>query len=84
MYLRKIERHYKDRVYVHYLLVKSVHTSKGPRQRTVCSLGDLKPKPSSQWLDLFQNAVAALKKVSNGAAAQNHQGLPLGASADRR
>jgi len=63
MYLRKIERHYKDSVYVHYLLVESVHTRKGPRQKTVCSLGDLKPKPAREWLKLFQHAVDALSKL---------------------
>jgi hypothetical protein len=62
MYLRKVDRHYKDVVYTHYLLVESVHTPKGPRQRTVCSLGDLKPKPAPEWLSLFQNAVEALKQ----------------------
>ena len=79
MYLRKIERHYKDTVYVHYLLVESVHTPKGPRQRTVCSLGDLKPKPASEWLALFQNAAAALKKLTNGVSAAGHRDLLRGA-----
>jgi len=67
MYLRKIERFYKDTVYTHYLLVESIHTAKGPRQRTVCSLGDLKPKPAAEWLALFQNAVEALKQTSEAA-----------------
>ena len=65
MYLRKIERHYKDTVYTHYLLVESVHTAKGPRQRTICSLGDLKPKPAREWLKLFQDAVDALKATTD-------------------
>jgi hypothetical protein len=63
MYLRKVERHYKEKVYVHYLLVQSVHTPKGPRQRIICSLGDLKPKPITAWLALLQHAVAALEEV---------------------
>jgi len=62
MYLRKVERSYKESTYVHYLLVESIHTSRGPRQRVVCSLGDLKPKPAAEWLDLFERAVDALRK----------------------
>lgn len=65
MYLRKIERHYKDTVYTHYLLVESIHTAKGPRQRTICSLGDLKPKPGREWLKVFQDAVDALKSSTS-------------------
>lgn len=63
MYLRKVQRHYKDKVYVHYLLVESIYTPKGPRQKIMCSLGDLKPKPIAGWLALLQDAVAALEKV---------------------
>lgn len=62
MYLRKVERRYKGRLYVHYYLVESVHTSRGPRQRTVYSLGDLKPKSASEWLALFKGAVDALSE----------------------
>lgn len=68
MYLRKIERHYKDRLYTHYLLVESIHTAKGPRQKTICSLGDLKPKPAQEWLGLFQDAVEALTRATKSVA----------------
>jgi hypothetical protein len=50
MYIRKSTRSYKSRTYTNYLLVESVHTPKGPRQRTVCSLGDLSPRPREEWL----------------------------------
>src|SRR5277367_1618968 len=50
MYIRKNVRRYKDKTYVNYLLVESVLTDKGPRQKTICSLGDLSPKPPEQWL----------------------------------
>ena len=66
MYLRKVERHYKDKKYVHYLLVQSVYTPKGPRQKIICSLGDLKPKPIAAWLALLRHAVAALETVDIG------------------
>src|SRR5580704_14728622 len=41
MYIRKSIRSYNGRSYVNYVLVESVHTAKGPRQKTICSLGDL-------------------------------------------
>jgi hypothetical protein len=33
------------------VLVESVHTAKGPRQRSICSLGDLGPR-AADWLKL--------------------------------
>jgi hypothetical protein len=60
MYIRKTTRRYKDRIYVNYLLVESVLTDKGPRQRTICSLGDLSPKPPEQWLALAHKLQDAL------------------------
>ena len=60
MYIRKTVRRYKDRTYVNYLLVESVLTDKGPRQRVVCSLGDLSPKPPEQWLTLARRLQDAL------------------------
>ena len=53
MYIRKTVRKARNgREYVNYLLVESFMTDKGPRQRTVCSLGDLKPRPLKEWLAL--------------------------------
>jgi transposase len=52
MYIRKSTRSYKGRTYTNYLLVESVHTPKGPRQNTICSLGDLSPRPRREWLKL--------------------------------
>src|SRR5271165_2020883 len=60
MYIRKSSRSYKDRTYINYLLVESVHTPKGPRQRTVCSLGDLSPRPREGWLKLARRIEDAL------------------------
>jgi len=37
-----------------------VYTPKGPRQRTVCSLGDLKPRSRAQWLKLAHKVEVAL------------------------
>ncbi|MGE5572738.1 MAG: IS1634 family transposase [Bacteroidota bacterium] len=53
MYIRKTVRKARNgKEYVNYLLVESFMTDKGPRQRTVCSLGDLKPRPLKEWLAL--------------------------------
>lgn len=60
MYIRKSTRKYKDKTYTNYLLVKSVHTPKGPRQRIVCSLGDLRPRPRAEWLKLAHKVEDAL------------------------
>src|SRR5271167_719067 len=52
MYIRKSTRSYRGKTYTSHLLVESVQTPKGPRQRTVCSLGDLSPRPRKEWLKL--------------------------------
>jgi transposase len=60
MFIRKVTRKYKDRVYTNYLLVQSVHTPKGPRQKVICSLGDLSPRPAEEWLRLAHKVEDAL------------------------
>jgi transposase len=60
MYIRKTVRRYKDKTYVNYLLVESVLTEKGPRQKVICSLGDLSPRPPEQWLALARKLQDAL------------------------
>ena len=61
MYLRKTTRSYKDTTYTNHLLVESVHTAKGPRQRIICSLGSLEPAPAEAWLDLAHKLESALQ-----------------------
>jgi transposase len=60
MYVRKTTRRYKDKTYTNYLLVESVHTPNGPRQKVVCSLGDLSPRTAEQWLRLVHKVEDAL------------------------
>jgi transposase len=60
MYIRKSTRSYKGRTYTNHVLVESVHTPKGPRQKTICSLGDLSPRPRQEWLKLAHKIAAAL------------------------
>lgn len=53
MYIRKTVRKGKNgKEYVSYLLVESFMTDKGPRQKTICSLGNLEPRPLKEWLVL--------------------------------
>lgn len=60
MYIRKASRTYKGKTYFNYLLVESHLTPKGPRQKIICSLGDLSPRPKEQWLELARKLENAL------------------------
>ena len=61
MYIRKTTKKVKDKVYENYLLVESIMTPKEPRQKTICSLGHLKPRPRKGWLRLVRKVETALK-----------------------
>ncbi len=65
MFIRKTRRKYKEKTYTNYLLVESVHTPKGPRQKVICSLGDLSPRPARQWLQLAHKIEDALVGQAN-------------------
>jgi transposase len=60
MYLRRTTRHVGGKTYHNYLLVESVATAKGPRQRVICSLGALAPGPKQEWLGTARRLHAAL------------------------
>jgi len=60
MYIRKAWSTYKGKTYYNYMLVKSVQTEKGPRQKTICCLGDLTPRSGEEWLKLAQKVEDAL------------------------
>ncbi|PYU90493.1 MAG: IS1634 family transposase [Acidobacteria bacterium] len=69
MYIRKNTRKHKGKTYTNYLLVESVQTPKGPRQRTICSLGNLEPAPQEEWLALAHRLEASLQgQLSMGAS----------------
>src|SRR5438874_5926913 len=61
MYIRKSTRTYKGKTYTNHLLVESVQTAKGPRQRTICSLGSLEPAPAEDWRGPAHNLQTALR-----------------------
>lgn len=65
MYIRKTRREYKGKTYTNHLLVESVQTPKGPRQRTICSLGSLEPAPAEDWLGLAHKIQSALQGQSS-------------------
>ena len=60
MFIRKTVKRYKDKSYTNYLVVETVTTAQGPRQRTLCSLGSLSPGPKSKWPRLIDQVEAAL------------------------
>lgn len=62
MFIRKTVKRYKGKTYTNYLLVETESTPRGPRQRTICSLGDLSPGPRSKWLGLVGRIEAALQR----------------------
>jgi transposase len=65
MYIRKSIRSYGGRTYTNYVLVESIHTPKGPRQKTICSLGDLSPRSGQEWLKLARKIEDALAGQSD-------------------
>jgi hypothetical protein len=52
MYIRKNVKKEKVKTYINHTLVESVRTPKGPRQKVVVSLGDLRPRSRKEWLKL--------------------------------
>jgi transposase len=60
MYIRRTTRRVKNTTYVNHLLVESVATPAGPRQRVICSLGSLAPGPKGEWLGVARKLHAAL------------------------
>src|SRR5215831_6735021 len=60
MYLRRTTRSYKGTTYTNYQLVESVRTPSGPRQRTICSLGDLGPASAEEWFKRARHLEQAL------------------------
>lgn len=76
MYIRKSTRKHKGKTYTNYLLVESVHTPKGPRQRTICSLGKLAPAPAEEWLALAHRLESALRgQLSLGSSDRKFKAL---------
>jgi transposase len=61
MYIRKSTRTYKGKTYTNYLLVESIQTPKGPRQRIICSLGSMEPGPAEEWLGMAHKLQSALR-----------------------
>ncbi len=60
MFIKRTSRRVGGKTYVNHLLVESHATPKGPRHRTICSLGSLAPAPEPQWRGLAQKLSAAL------------------------
>src|SRR3972149_6513060 len=76
MYIRTTKRVYKGKSYTNHLLVESVLTAKGPRQRTICSLGSLEPAPHEEWLALAHKMESALQGQLSLSGLQAPTALP--------
>ena len=50
MYLRPNHRHKDGKEHVYWSLVETVRTADGPRQRTLCYLGELNHSAQARWL----------------------------------
>ena len=59
MYIRRTTKSVRGRAYHTSLLVESVQTERGPRQRTICSLGSVPPAPPEHWPSLVREIEAA-------------------------
>jgi transposase len=60
VFLKPTRKTVRGKTYTHHLLVESISTPKGPRHRTICSLGSLEPAPREHWLALAHKLEAAL------------------------
>ncbi len=60
MFIKRSSRTINGRKYHHFLLVESVRTEKGPRQKVICSLGNLQPGPPEKWRELAKKLECAL------------------------
>jgi len=60
MFIKPTKKKVGDKTYVNHVLVESVATPKGPRHRTVCSLGSLAPAPAEEWVALAHKIEVAL------------------------
>ncbi len=72
MYIRKTNRIYKGKTYTNHLLVESVQTPDGPRQRTICSLGSLEPAPAEDWLALAHKLESSLQGQASLSESATH------------
>jgi transposase len=61
MFIRKVTWRLNGKTYTKYVLVESVRTAKGPRQKVICSLGDLHPRSGAEWLALVRKVESALR-----------------------
>jgi transposase len=86
MYIRKTTRIYKGKTYTNHLLVESVQTRDGPRQRTICSLGSLEPAPAADWLALAHKLESSLQGQTSlsDAATQDEERSAKAGKAKRR
>jgi transposase len=60
MFIKRTTKTVNGIPYHNYLLVQSVRTEQGPRQKTVCSLGNLEPGPPEKWRNMARRVESAV------------------------
>jgi hypothetical protein len=60
MFIKRTTKTVNGIPYHNYLLVQSVKTEKGPRHKTVCSLGNLEAGPPKKWREMAQKIESAI------------------------
>ena len=68
MFIKRTTRRVGATTYVNHLLVETVTTPRGPRHRTICSLGALTPAPVEEWRGLAHKLSAALERADDARA----------------
>jgi len=58
VFLKKLQRHKNGKDHVYWALVESYRTSRGPRNRVVAYLGELKPDARDGWVQLASTLAA--------------------------
>ena len=60
MFLRRTTKTINGIPYHNYVLIQSVRTENGPRQKVVCSLGNLEPGSAQKWRGMANKVESAL------------------------
>jgi hypothetical protein len=84
IYVRQTTRRYQGKTYTNSLLVESIHTPEGPRQKVICSLGDLSPRPAEEGLRLARKVEDALVGQAHLFSPPDPQGEPSGRQVRQR
>jgi len=84
MFIKHNIKKQNNRTYYQYVLTESVRTPKGPRHKSIVSLGDLKPRPAKDWLKLARRVEETLMGQLNIFEKSDHEVLAIVEKIKRR